>query len=173
MNDSKTGRVPLGEKKALLLEQLHLVRLDILEAARTFRPQDVEQRFVGWWTVLDLLAHLRGWDMTNRQAAEEILAGKLPSFYAEYDKDWASYNAKLVAQYQEVNLADMIAATEASHELLLQYLEGLSPEEVMTDQGVRHGQYKVIISRLLEAEKKDERRHLQQIRGFLQEQLQA
>lgn len=167
MVNPKRKRISLKEKKSILLEELRHARQGIITAAKRFHPSDVDVAFVGSWTILDLLAHLVGWDFTNIQAAQEILNGQLPDFYAHYDKDWASYNAELVSKYKENTLEEMISSVEASHGKLLQYLETLSPEQIFQDQGVRHGRYKVIISRLLEADKKDVIEHSEQIDKFL------
>ena len=61
----------------------------------------------------------------------------------------------------------MISLVKESHSDLLSFLEELSPAALLKDQGVRRGRYKVIISRLIEVEIKDERTHLEQIRQFL------
>lgn len=157
----------LSEQQVIMLDEFSQVRTAILAMARQFNPNEVSRVFLGSWTILDLLAHLRGWDFTNLQAAQDILNGKLPDFYGQFDKDWASYNAKLITLYKEDTLEAMLAAVAESHASLIQYLFALSPEELFTDQGVRHGNYKVIISRLIEAEKRDERKHLEQIENFI------
>ncbi len=153
--------------KQVLLEAFAQVRGRILEASHQIAPQDVDIPFVGTWNILDLLAHLRGWDFTNLQAAQDILKGKLPDLYSQYDKDWRSYNAGLVARHKQAGLEQMLQAIEESHTALVACLRGLSAEQLLTDQGVRHGSYKVIISRLIQAETKDEARHLSQIENFL------
>ena len=157
----------LSEQKVILLDEFSQVRAAILATARQLNPNEVARVFLGSWTILDLLAHLRGWDFTNLQAAQDILRGKLPDFYGQFDKGWASYNARLIALYKEDTLEAMLIAVAESHTRLIQYLLALSPEELLTDQGVRHGSYKVIISRLIEAEKRDERKHLEQIENFI------
>jgi hypothetical protein len=101
------------------------------------------------------------------QSAKDILEGKLPAFYTQYDKDWASYNDTLVLQYRQPDLPGLLEGVKNSHRQLITYLESLTPEQFLTDQGVRHGNYKVIISRLIVAETKDERKHLAQIQSFL------
>jgi hypothetical protein len=156
------------EEKSALLDGLRQVRGEIEAAARRFEGGEEDIPFVGEWTLLDLLAHLAGWDEANRLAISEVLAGKLPSFYQYQGKDWANYNAMLVSQYRRAGLADLLAVMSQTHKTLLNDLEYLAPQELFKDHGVRHGSYRVIISRLLEAERKDELRHLQQITEFLE-----
>jgi cytochrome P450 len=125
--------------------------------------------FIGVWSLLDLLAHLAGWDVANLLAAQEVPEGKIPSFYAHYSKDWAEYNALLVSRYSKETLAEMLATVEDTHRQLLDHLERASAKTLFADHGVRVGSYRVIISRLLEAERKDEIRHLRQVVEFLDE----
>ena len=167
MGISQVKLLKLEREKTDLLEAFAQVRGKILGTSRQIAPQDIEIPFVGFWNILDLLAHLRGWDDTNLQAAQDVLKGKLPDFYNHYDKDWASYNAALVARHRKAGIEHMQQAVEESHAALVAYLRGLSAQQLLTDQGVRHGNNKVIISRLIRAETKDEARHLSQIEGFI------
>ena len=119
--------------------------------------------------MVDLIAHLIGWDFANLAAAKDIQAGKLPDFYAHYDKDWKTYNAELVAKYKRDNFDELLALARDSHGQLIAYLESVPAEAFEKDFGVRTGRnYKVTIARLLQAELKDEQEHLKQIQEFAQ-----
>jgi hypothetical protein len=91
----------------------------------------------------------------------------LPSFYASYDKDWASYNAGLVKKYTAGSRSGMTHCAKESHGTLVEYLETLPGEVLFKDFGVRSRSYKVAIERLLVVEMKDEVRHAEQIKSFL------
>jgi hypothetical protein len=157
----------LEDKKTTLIQKFNETRSLVLASARLFTDENVEEAFVGSWGILDILAHLRGWDLTNLESARDILLGKLPDFYAEYDKDWASYNAKLVAQHKRPDLEVMIEAVDESRVEIVEYLEQLNPEDLFGDHGVRRITYKVTINRLIEADIKDVLEHLDQIQQFL------
>ena len=159
----------LDDKKTVLLAGLRQVRGEIIATARGFHPGEETLPFVGIWSLLDLLAHLAGWDIANRLAAREILAGALPSFYEYQGKDWADYNAMLVKQYRVDSIAEMLAVVTQTHQALLADLEALPAQDLFADHGVRKGNYRVIIDRLLEAERDDEARHLQQMVKFIDE----
>jgi hypothetical protein len=116
--------------------------------------------------VKDLLAHLVGWDLTNMEAGREVLAGQLPAFYACHDRDWQTYNARLVAQHKQASWAKMVASVDESHRKLIEYVRTIPAEELERDRGVRFKGYKVTIARLLQAEAGDEKRHAAQIREF-------
>jgi len=121
--------------------------------------------------VVDLIAHLIGWDFTNLAAAKDIQAGKLPEFYARQDKDWKTFNAELVAKYKRDDFEELSALARDSQGQLIAYLESLPAEAFEKDFGVRTGRnYKVTIARLLQAELKDGQEHLEQIQAFLANQ---
>ncbi len=160
-------RHSLEDEKATLIRSFKSTRATILEMASTVPADRIGEAFIGSWGILDLLAHLRGWDLTNHQSAKDILVGKLPDFYSEYDRDWALYNAKLVALHRQDSLEKMISSVEESHSDLVAFLELLKPDDIFDDHGVRRGNYKVTISRLIEADTEDVQKHLDQIRRFL------
>jgi hypothetical protein len=166
----KTGKqAGFQQKKENLLQELREVRNSILEVSASFPQEEAEQVFLGSWSLLDLLAHLVGWDYTNMEASKEILRGEMPSFYDKYDKDWNSYNAVLVSEYKRDSLDEMISCVTESHGDLLRFIGDLPPEQIFVDHGVRRGSYKVIISRLLEADIQDVNEHLRQIKAFVRE----
>lgn len=154
-------------KKADLISRLVETRLKILNVAAALTPERAEEKFLGSWSARDLLAHLAGWDETNIQAGKEILGGALPSFYAEHDRDWATYNAKLVEEFGRETLEDQLALTTETHEKLIAFLEDLPADELWADRGIRARGWKVTIGRLLEAELSDEEEHYQQVQQIL------
>ena len=155
------------EKKNRIISDLIEVRGKIIDAASTLRPQKQDEIFLGIWTVKDLLAHLAGWDFTNIEAAKQILSGKLPSFYQYYDRDWQSYNARLVEKYKKDDFAELVSVVDESHKRLVEFLETVPAEEFDRDRGIRtERRYKVTIARLLQAEIDDEKVHYMQIEDF-------
>lgn len=143
-------------------------RTSILHAASQLSPAAQNTVFLGAWSIKDLLAHLIGWDYANLAAAKDIQAGKLPEFYARYDKDWKTYNAELVAQYKRDDFEELLALVHDSHRRLIEYLEAIPAEAFERDFGVRSGRgTRVTIARLLQAEWQDEQEHLRQIQDFV------
>lgn len=155
-----------NDKKVQVLSDLRAVRSAILAEATAIPSEKHDQTFLGTWCLKDLLAHLAGWDVTNLTAAKEILEDRLPSFYTHYDKDWASYNETLVQEHRRENPKKLIAHIKTTHQALLSFLEQLPVEEFYHDRGIRAGRFTVTIGRLLEAERDDERKHLEQICAF-------
>ena len=113
-------------RKEEILSGLVEARECILAAASSLPAERRDDVFLGVWSVKDVLAHLVGWDYTNLEAVKEILAGKFPSFYAHYDRDWRTYNARLVAQYRKDDFAELIQSAEESHRRLIEFLRNIA-----------------------------------------------
>lgn len=153
-------------KKDGLISGLVETRRRILNEASSLPSDKQDEAFLGVWSVGDLLAHLVGWDFTNMEAIKEILAGKVPSFYSHYDRDWKTYNAGLVAEYKRDDYADLLSSVKGSHRKLVDFLRTIPTEEFDKDRGLRFKRYKVTIARLLQAEIDDENTHHVQIKEF-------
>jgi len=157
-------------RKDQILSTLMMVRQDILvETSNLSRKQQQQQIFLGDWSILDLLAHLAGWDRANLDAVKSVLDGQIPAFYEYHDRDWQTCNAILVKKYRKDSFKELIASVKTSHKTLIEFLQALPPENFTTDFGVRFRGYKVTIQRLLEAEAKDEQVHYRQITGFFKD----
>jgi hypothetical protein len=154
-------------RKTQLLANFLRVRLEILAAARLTPLENLDEPFVGNWSLLDLLAHLSGWDEDNLSAIAALQSGALPEFYQYYDRDWQSYNALLVERFRCSSLGEQVTLVETTHTALLAYLESLPAPLFERDFGVRFKGIRVSISRLVAAELHDETIHLDQINRWL------
>jgi hypothetical protein len=113
-----------------LVEAFAKTREALLMAANEVRPNLRETPFVGHWDLMDLLAHLVGWDYTNVEAIEQLRVGKTPSFYAQYDAGWASYNQQLIDRYGGDDWNEVRGALLTSQEAIVAMLRLLAPEEL-------------------------------------------
>lgn len=163
-------RTTAEERKQQVLTGLVDARSRLLDLAASVAPQWRDRRFLGSWTLTDLIAHLIGWDFTNIQAMHDLLADQLPQFYRYHDHDWQRYNAQLVREHRTDDFAALLARARASHQQLLVFLQTLPAAEFDRDHGVRFKGWKVTIARLLEAEADDERKHGSQVQQFLDQE---
>lgn len=144
-------------QKDQIISGLVEARRKVLHAASLLSTVQQEEIFLGVWSVKDLLAHLAGWDYTNLQAVQEILAGQKPSFFEHYDRDWKSYNARLVAEYRRDDFAELLALLEESHQKLIEFLQALPADEYLKRKR---------IASLLRLEIRDCQEHHQQVEEF-------
>jgi len=122
------------------------------------------------WSIKDLLAHLVGWDYTNIEAVREIRDGRNPSCFQHWNPNWAAYNARLVQEHKQKQMADMLDALRKSHDALMSYLDSVPVADFEKDFGIRspRGQ-NITVAYHLQAEIDDEREHCQQIKTFAAE----
>ena len=159
-------RMTAQAKKDTVISELVETRRKILDAVSSLSPEQQDEIFLGIWSVKDLLAHLVGWDFANMEAAKALLAGQLPGFYSHHDRDWKTYNARLVAEYKKDDFADLLSSVEDSHQKLIDLIRAIPAEEFGKDRGVRFKGYKVTIASLLQVEANDEKTHHAQIEEF-------
>ena len=154
------------KKKRAVISALAEARKRLLDTASTLPPGQQDEVFLGIWSVKDLLAHLIGWDFANMEAVTAILDGQLPAFYAHYDRDWQSFNARLVAQYKRDDFAELVAAVEASHKELVALLEAVPAAEFGRAACLRWKGYRMTIAAILQTEADDEKTHCAQVGAF-------
>ncbi|UCC76736.1 MAG: ClbS/DfsB family four-helix bundle protein [Anaerolineales bacterium] len=141
-------------EKDAIIRGLVKARRKILDAASLLSPVQQDEVFLGVWSVKDLLAHLAGWDDTNVKAVEEILAGQKPRFWKHYDRDWKSYNARLVVEYKRDDFAELLAMVQESHRRLIGFLQTVPDAEYLKRRKIKS---------LLRAEIRDEEEHHRQV----------
>jgi hypothetical protein len=159
-------RVSAEEKKLQLLVEIKAARQEVLEAAASLPPDQRETIFLGYWSTMDIIAHLIGWDIANAEAVRAILAGELPPFYAHRDRDWRSFNDHLVQCFRRDDFRELCHEAMVSHWALIDLLNPIPADEFERDRGIRFRGYKVTIARLLKADAKDGVIHAEQIRSF-------
>jgi hypothetical protein len=158
--------VAMDERKSQLIDSLVLARSKVMEAACVVPRDRMDEVFLGVWSLKDLLAHLEGWDFTNLQAIQEILAGQPPKFFDYFDKDWRSYNQSLVEKYKRVAFEQQVAETNTSHRQLIAYLESLTARDLVLGKVKRETGRSVTIRNLLQLEARDEIKHAEQVRSY-------
>jgi len=161
MSEGRAGASPQET-----IARLAAVRGALLEAADGVAPERRREPFLGAWDLMDLLAHLIGWDRTNVEAIDDFLAGRLPAFYDAYDPGWASFNAALVARHRPEGWEALLAALRQSQAAFEARLRALPAAEIDRDRGIVWRGRKVTIGGLLRAALRDEAEHLEQVRRF-------
>jgi hypothetical protein len=159
-------RTTAEARKRALIDELAQQRRALLAEIESLPDERLEEIFLGEWCLKDLLAHLVGWDYTNREAIEQILSGQTPAFFQYYDKDWRSYNARLVAQYRCEPFGALLEAAQRSQQALIDLLEGLAAQDVLSGKAATPSGRTVRVSGLLRAEASDEGDHAAQIRAW-------
>ena len=159
-------RTTAEDRKQTLIHELAQARRNLLAEVESLPTARLDEIFLGEWCVKDLLAHLVGWDYTNLEAIQQILAGGTPSFFQYYDKDWRSYNARLVAQYRREPFNALLESAHDSHQALLDLLESLPARQLLSAKAPTPSGRTVSARTLLSAEASDERQHAAQVQHW-------
>jgi len=138
----------------------------LLREADAIPPELRTTPFVGHWNLMDLLAHLVGWDYTNIEAIEQLGAGLTPTFYSHYDPGWAAYNQQLIDRYGGDDwqaLRDALVLSQGAVVAKLRLLPATEMAREHRDPGRRRP---MTVAGILRAAIRDEREHLVQVRAF-------
>ena len=154
-------------EQADLVDSFVRMRETLLREADAVPPEMRETPFVGHWDLMDVLAHLVGWDYTNLRAIEEFRQGQTPEFYRHYDSGWASYNQQLIDHYGSSDWVALRSALEKSQAAVVGVLRGLSTEELTRELSNAGRRRPVTIAGILRAAVQDEQEHIEQIRSFM------
>lgn len=158
---------PLDQAKKDLISGYLTTRASILAAAEALPEEACRMAFVGEWTVRELLAHLSGWDYTFLEAFQQILEGRLPDFFSQYDHNWQRFNYRTVRRYRRNSLEETIQGVRESQAKLAAFLERLPSQKFYEDCGIcTDNGYHVTISGLMESLVHEEQEHLEQILDF-------
>jgi hypothetical protein len=165
--EERIMRMNAEDEKQNLLAELVDARSQILDLAESFEPSDQDTTFLGTWSIRDLLAHLIGWDITHIQAAGDLRLCQVPQFYGYHDRDWQSYNERLVREHKTDNFPELLKNVRASHQKLIEFMQAIPAPEFNLDRGVRFRGWKITLGRLLLVEARDEHMHAAQIHDFI------
>jgi hypothetical protein len=157
-------------KKQAIIGNLRAIRRKIFALVCQLPPEKCAEVFLGEWTVLDLLAHLEGWDHWNLKGAKEVISGKLPAYFSFYDPDWRRFNAALVNKYKKKNVNEQLASLQQSHQRLINFLERISNEEFIKDHRLRWQSWEITIAGDLQTELDDEETHYRQLKKWITNQ---
>ena len=149
-----------------LIKDFIEIRKKIIDLVSSLSFEELDEVFLGSWSVKDILAHLIGWDHWNLKAVKEILRGKLPSFYFHYDSDWIAFNAGLVKKYKKENFEKLLSSLKESHRKLINFLQVIPVEEFNKERGLRWKRFKVTIASEIQPEINDEKIHYKQIQDW-------
>ncbi len=124
-------------KRNALIADILATRREILAAAAEIPPELRSKTFLGSWSLLDLLAHLAGWDDANRQAVEAVRSGQLPAFYEFAERSWTTFNAKLVKEYRLDDFDALVERVHSCQQQLVDLLEAVPADDFDRDFKVR------------------------------------
>lgn len=154
--------------KKNVLSKLKLTRKKLVTLLKSVPISRWNEVFLGKWSLSDLTAHLIGWDYENSRSINEILSGKIPSCFSQWDDNWVSYNDILVAKFKHGRKEELLSELEKAHRRYLKVLESIPEGTFNKDIGLRWHEYKLTPAVNVSYETQDEECHTKQIEDWLQ-----
>lgn len=152
-----------------VIKALSAVREKTLLAIESLHQNTWAEVFLGTWSLADLVAHFIGWDIEGKKATKEILQRKLPSYYLQYDKNWATINNDFVKKYKKGDKHTLLAAVRKSHAQLVAELEKVSENLFNKDFGIRWKGKIITVASDTMSQAIDEEKHFQKIKYWLKQ----
>jgi hypothetical protein len=147
------------DEKRLTLHQLQVERNQLLRNVRNTRVKDIENAFVGEWSVKDVVCHVAIWEREVVKALEQIRAGKHPEILDFDESRLDEWNAATLAACRDWTLAQALEDLDRTRKELLAAVEGFSDEEAFRPGSV--------VAYLLEATSGHDREHWHEIAARL------
>jgi len=118
------------------------------------------------WTVLDMVAHLVGWNRYIVRGARQILRGELPFYDVDPGPDYSNVNAALVREYADTDRSALLESLAASTEELTAFLRAVDPDKWDRDFGVRHDGETLTVKSTVDELLADYHYHREQLEDF-------
>lgn len=160
----KTSRTKTGIIKMLKAGHERMTRVVI----KIQRKDLGKEKIFGTWTVREIVSHLAAWNLAQRKAIDEILAGDEPRWWGLNDD---VFNDREVKKRKSMSLREVIKEWHGSFTALINRLDKLADEDMITPiHGKKYSKTRVSISAMFEYryESQDhEGGHAKQIEVFL------
>lgn len=126
-DDDVRGR---GDERRRLIGELELERNQLLRNVDFCRIRDIEQPFVGEWSVKDIVGHVASWEAEVIAALREIRQGRRPHILDFDEGRHDEWNADHIARKRMLDFFSVLRQLRAERERLLESLDEFSDEEV-------------------------------------------
>jgi hypothetical protein len=120
-----------NDRVAKLLNKLDAAWVEFQESyAGLSDEQLLKPGVTGNWSVRDLIAHVRWWEEEALKHLPLILEGGRPPRYSETYGGIDAFNALMTEQKRDLSLADLRGQCEDTHRRLVNYIQGVPPEQL-------------------------------------------
>jgi hypothetical protein len=131
MSDDMPGR---ADERRRLLHALDVERNQLVRNIETCRIRDIEQPFIGEWSLKDIVGHVASWEAEVINGLRQLREGKEPEVMRFELENLDSWNRDHVERKREVNFWSVLEQLRGGRARLLEEIEAFSDEE-LTDDG--------------------------------------
>lgn len=90
------------------------------------------------WSVRDVIAHVTWWEAEALAHLPEVARGIRPAKYSDRFGGIDAFNAMMTEQKRALSFAEVLAERDATHAMLVDYLEGVPEALIATETPFRH-----------------------------------
>jgi DinB superfamily len=120
-----------GDERRRLLGELELERNQLVRNIETCRIRDIERKFIGHWSLRDIVGHVSSWEAEVVSSIRELRQGKRPALL-DFDRAGLDrWNEDHVERKRDLNFWGVLEQLKGGRHRLLEELEGLEDEELM------------------------------------------
>lgn len=126
-DDDVRGR---GDERRRLISELELERNQFLRNVEFCRIRDIDQPFIGDWSVKDIVGHVASWEAEVITALREIRQGRRPHMLDFDEARHDEWNADHIARKRMLDFFSVLRQLRAERERLLEAVADLTDDEV-------------------------------------------
>ena len=131
MADDMSGR---ADERRRLLHELERERNQLFRNIETCRIRDIEQPFIGEWSLKDIVGHVASWEAEVLVAIRELNEGQRPSLLDFPEEQLDRWNWQHVERKRDLNFWGILEQLRGGRHRLLAELDAIS-DEALTDPG--------------------------------------
>ncbi len=95
------------------------------ESLQGLNEEDLNEVWLGTWSVKDIVAHMSGWHRELGPALERLARGERPIPEGVSYEDVDAWNAKFTAARRGVEAADLLLELDRSHEYFMRLADAI------------------------------------------------
>jgi uncharacterized damage-inducible protein DinB len=138
------ARVYTDERRRLLHE-LDVERSQLWRNIEWCRIRDIENPFIGEWSLKDIVGHIASWEAEVVTAFREIREGKRPTLYGFDAEALDAWNHDHVERKRDLDFWNVLTQLRAGRQRLLEEIALVSDEDLVSEGSRRERLVRSII----------------------------
>ncbi|MFN0147872.1 MAG: hypothetical protein ACKVT1_15320 [Dehalococcoidia bacterium] len=149
----------LADERRRLFAELELERKQLIRNIETCRIRDIERKFIGDWSLKDIIGHVSSWEAEVVSSVRELREGKRPAIL-DFDQGGLDrWNRDHAERKRDLNFWSVFEQLKGGRLRLLEEFDNVSDEDLMGDGS----QYAVLVRATLD----HDREHWHEIAAVL------
>ncbi len=123
-----------SDERRRLLHELEVERNQLFRNIETCRIRDIDQPFIGEWSLKDIVGHVASWEAEVRIAIRDLLEGRRPALLDFPEDQLDRWNWDHVERKRDLSFWSLVEQLRGGRERLLAVVANVS-DEALTETG--------------------------------------